>query len=100
MKEYIERMAAIEAFDDSAVERNYGDVCPESVIRVIEQIPAADVQPVVRGKWITEYEPDGKPYCLHCSVCDDDFSIIGITTASNFCPNCGADMREINDETT
>ncbi len=46
-KEYIEREAAIEAFDDPAVERYYGDVCPESVIRVIEHIPAADVRPVV-----------------------------------------------------
>lgn len=69
-------------------------------IQSIKGIPAADVKPVARGKWLTEYEPDGKPYCLHCSVCDDDFSIIGITTASSFCPNCGADMREVNDEAT
>lgn len=47
MPEYIEREAAIKAFDDPAVERYYGDVCPESVIRVIEHIPAADVRPVV-----------------------------------------------------
>ena len=53
-----------------------------------------DVQPVVRGKWVLEYEPNGKPYCFHCSVCDGDFHYIGITTKYDFCPNCGADMRE------
>lgn len=47
MNDHISREAAIEAFDDPAVERNYGDVSPESVIRVIERIPAADVREVV-----------------------------------------------------
>lgn len=46
-----------------------------------------------KGKWIVEYQPNGKPYCLHCSVCDGDGSFIGITTAYNFCPNCGAEME-------
>ena len=44
------------------------------------------------GYWKLEEEPNGKPYCLHCSVCDDDFHHIGITTAYNYCPNCGAKM--------
>lgn len=64
----------------------------------IMDIPAADVAPVVRGKWLLEREPDGTPYCFHCSVCDDDFSIIGITTKYNFCPNCGALMDKDGDE--
>lgn len=46
-KKYVELDAVIEAFDDPAVERNYGDVDPDSVIRVIEAIPAADVRPVI-----------------------------------------------------
>ena len=41
----IYRDAAIKAFDDPRVEWNYGDVSPESVIRAIEAIPAADVLP-------------------------------------------------------
>lgn len=45
-----------------------------------------------RGKWILEREPDGKPYCLHCSICDDDFSRISITTAYPYCPHCGTKM--------
>lgn len=60
----------------------------------IEHIPAAEVRPVVRGEWLLEREPDGTPYQFHCSVCDGDFSFMGITTKYKYCPNCGADMRE------
>ena len=47
-------------------------------------IPAADVRPVVRGKW--------KVYnnTYMCSSCGQPVSF----WQSNFCPNCGADMRE------
>ncbi len=48
----------------------------------------------IKGEWILEREPDGTPYCFHCSVCDKDFHHIGIKTAYDFCPNCGADMRK------
>lgn len=87
MDECIERKAAIEAFDDPAVERYYGDVCPESVIRVIEQIPAADVRPVVRGHWI-----DGT--CSNCGF----FTDVVMSRFFSYCPNCGADMRDPPEE--
>lgn len=48
MADLIRRVDAIEAFDDERVDRNYGDVSPESVIRVIESIPTVDAVPVVR----------------------------------------------------
>lgn len=57
-------------------------------------IPAADVAEVRHGRWILEREPDGTPYCFHCSVCDNDFHHIGIMTATDYCPNCGALMKE------
>ena len=46
----ISRAAAIEAFDDERVDRNYGDVSPESVIGVIETIPAVDAAPVIHAR--------------------------------------------------
>jgi len=62
---------------------------------------AADVRPVCRGKWkkangsyccgITE---DGDSITLptvRCSVCK---KLIAPIIWKNFCPNCGADMRE------
>ena len=54
--------------------------------------PSEDVALVRHGRWILERKPDGKPYCFHCSVCDDDFHYIGITVAYDYCPNCGAKM--------
>lgn len=51
MADLISREAAIEAFDDERVDRNYGDVSPESVIKVIESIPAVDAIPV---EWLEE----------------------------------------------
>ena len=98
MTECIERGAAINEF---AIRSQFYDAecgnkrfTPDDVETIIRSIPAADVRPVVRGKWELEYEPNGKPYCFHCSICDGDFHYIGITTKYDFCPNCGADMRE------
>lgn len=88
MDDFVKRKDVIEAFDDSRVERNYGDVDPDSVIRVIETIPAADVRPVVRGKW--EWVDDYR-YPWGCTNCHNTFS-----GWHNFCPNCGADMRGNN----
>ena len=53
----------------------------------------ADVVEVRRGKWILEREPDGTPYCFHCSVCDDCYRI-GFVTRYNYCPNCGSKMEK------
>lgn len=46
------------------------------------------------GHWILEREPNGRPYCFRCSVCDDDFTYINITTEYEYCPHCGAIMDE------
>lgn len=82
MTDYIERKAtfdvAQEHFCDSA-----------RTLEAIETLPAADVRPVVRGRWIE------KPYLLGttnvCSVCGENY---GMPHGKyNFCPNCGADMR-------
>jgi len=54
--------------------------------------PDVNVQEVKHGYWILEREPNGKPYCFHCSVCDDDFHYISILTKYPYCPNCGAKM--------
>ena len=90
----IPRAAAIEAFDDERVERNYGDVSPESVIRVIESIPAVDVALVIHGCWI-DVNPDVllDPR-MQCSVCG---SIEHPLARWKYCPNCGAKMEAKNE---
>lgn len=45
-----------------------------------------DVRPVVRGKW--EYISF---MTVKCSNCQETFQELA---GDNFCPNCGADMRE------
>ena len=84
--EYIEREALLDAYDAA----HKGE--PGGARKLIAEAPAADVAPVVHGRWVLEREPDGKPYCFHCSVCDGDFHHIGITVAYDYCPNCGARM--------
>lgn len=55
----------------------------KEVLRVMEQ---------GQGVWWLEREPDGKPYCYHCSKCDLDGHFIHIRSATKYCPNCGAKM--------
>lgn len=93
MEDLIPRAAVIKAFDDERVDRNYGDVSPESVIKVIESIPAVDAAPVVYGQpvWINPLNPGAK-ICMWkcsslCSICGDY-----VAESWKYCPNCGAKM--------
>ena len=60
------------------------------VMQAIIDAPAADVRPVVRGKWTrVDYEPCGHDYiCSECGCKSDG--------PWNFCHDCGADMREVD----
>ena len=64
------------------VEDNYSDT-----IRLINDISAADVQPVRHGRWI-----EVTPKHSRCSVCDTTcmIAVYPISKEANYCPNCGA----------
>lgn len=93
MAEYIERDAAIKAFCEQCQDYidnkcTYEGFCEVSFI---ETVPAADVQPVKRGKWLHDRKNQWK-----CSKCGNflDFDGLNCGRGSAFyCPNCGADMR-------
>ena len=90
MTDYIERGAAIDACFDGW--NNDAHDCAEN----IRLIPAADVRPVVRGRWIVEAHRTY--YDTRCSACGVK-SFVSIEPKDTisfciFCPNCGADMRE------
>lgn len=69
----------------------------ESVLEYVGNLPAADVAPVVHGRWIEQEDPMLDVYYT-CSVCKEDFYIetTGYTEKDMFlytyCPNCGAKM--------
>lgn len=53
----------------------------KQALEIFDEIPAADVAPVVHGRWI---KGSPNPYCSECFVeCRDEIP---------FCPNCGAKM--------
>lgn len=98
-KEYIER----EALRD---ELYYADAITMKGVAMINQFPAADVREVVHGKWVKLEDFDeyggGRYVEWHCSEC---YHVVKTGWAvrdknvdekpkENFCPNCGADMRE------
>ena len=82
MAEYIEREAAI-------AETRKPRLTDAELRRRLAYIPAADVRPVVRGKW-RPYSPLTDTY--ECDKCG--YQVIDENFRTNFCPNCGADMRE------
>ena len=86
--DYISREAANEACRE-AVRRYpnsfYNGI--EAARDAIHHVPAADVRPVKRGKWIDHQE--GRWVYAKCSECETVHDV-----RSNFCLNCGADMRE------
>lgn len=97
MDDYIIREKAVNAAIDAVDDWDGG--CNKSRAELIEmemnKLPAADVKPVVRGKWETvmlAHERMGcRPTAHYCSKCHQ---ITWFRTF--FCPNCGADMREEN----
>ena len=65
----------------------------DGLVSVLDDINAADVQPVKCGKWDNEYLDDDI-WWAECTACKDEtHSRYGRVSAYNYCPNCGADMR-------
>jgi len=88
MAEYIEKQDAIIEILSQPPEAHY----PAWYAEQIKAIPPADVRPVVRGRWEDkQLGPWGMVYAT-CSACKNRVTLEQLHR--NFCPNCGADMRE------
>ena len=83
MAEYIEREAAVCIALGAAALGNTAFSDRFEIAARLRAIPAADVRPVVRGKWVRSGEI---MYCNNCKYI--------AFNPHKFCPNCGADMRE------
>ncbi len=114
MSDYISREAVLKAFEnaDADVMEDYGDGTSdwgfgrENIRETLNSIPAADVEPVRRGRWegyshsrycgIDEY---GDPIYRDGTVyyCSNPKCRRKTVVKEYFCPSCGAKM-DLEDE--
>ena len=91
MAEYIEREAAIR---ETYKEPSYYD--PINILTEVRDriraIPAADVRPVGKWNWTVEGDEDYEQFWV-CSRCGAKMHF-----ATNYCPNCGAKMKGVEDK--
>lgn len=101
MPKYIELKKALQRFEEIKKSRTLlkEAVYLDRVMTVLETIPAADVAPVVHGRWKGWITPAfyglddfGDPIYrdaifYRCSICGRKSAI-----KENFCPNCGAKL--------
>ena len=93
--DYISREAALETINDilSPYGPN-GDAISKTVAYCeINAIPAADVRPAVQAQW--EQVMGKYDFLVRCNKCH--YIPIDDLKNMNFCPNCGASMREAGD---
>ena len=94
MAEYIEREAAVKVAEKyglangSAFGRHTG--LADCIASEIADIPAADVAPVVHGRWV-EKEKYTFGIMYDCSLCEN--RILDNGHPWNYCPNCGSKMN-------
>lgn len=92
MAKYINKQAAIEAVNSVPA----ADWVSKRYAEALEKIPPADVRPVVRGRWIVHMnEMFPADSTIECDQCHEEQSAF---ISDSFCPNCGADMREVGTE--
>ena len=107
-RDLIDRQAAIMHFVKASEHYECGMFNLAEVTHELWKI--ASVQPErKKGKWITETinSYTKRTYCSICNepapfiyINDDEYNYsYGATELTNFCPNCGADMRGKQDDT-
>lgn len=98
MAECIEREALL-AHLRKCKETSTGSGLTAAVITAIqsfvEEMPLADVVPVVHGEWLLRHE--GYGHYWECSSCHKN-PCIYVTKDTRYCPNCGAKMDEKGEE--
>ena len=85
---------------------------PQSKVRVyvafkerVDRIPTADVRENIHGEWVVgvvpQYDRGQGTFCSRCGwAWSDHIDAIKLNPVlslikTNYCPNCGADMREV-----
>lgn len=89
MAEYLER----EALKSQIAENKLmvREPAAKRILAMIDDMPAADVAPVVHGQWVNGCQ---------CSVCGDRHGPYNSRHRPyyNYCPHCGAKMDEVSSD--
>lgn len=94
MDEYINRQDALADLDDIGFFDDEPIQTRNRALKIIRNITAADVAPVVHGKWTEEDIGDGDMIYI-CSACGETWLLNSGTPKDNnmnYCPMCGAKM--------
>lgn len=105
MAEYIDRAVCLSILRAKANMAVLMDAAPyfEKAAKMLEKLPAADVVPVVRGRWEWFDEETGTPFTGYerewgwrCSCCGEElpdaYDDPDDSPTFRFCHNCGAKM--------
>lgn len=108
MADYILRSDAIQCAKDQADDFNNENLFSSAegalaVAEWLEDVPSADVRPVVSAEWERPKGSTPRSWIFVCSKCGDRayFPVPKYFPKGcgyNFCPNCGADMREVKED--
>lgn len=95
MPEYIDRKVLLKEIEAAFPSLSLLQQPNVAAIRdYVKMMPVADVVERKRGEWV-QIGYDELMDRITCSCCNEYFSTIdNCTEQFNFCPNCGADMRE------
>lgn len=90
MAEYIAREALLNDIAAAVDHGGMGRVVGQTLMRYAKRIPAADVAPVVHGRWIEKKAPAVRIYfeCSNCSAHENKHTAI----QGYYCWRCGAKM--------
>ena len=93
MAEYIEREKTVEllrSLGNREYRKEKGTI--QDAIKMIsyqEYTPAANVAPVIHGRWL---RADDFVICSQCEAEMNQKNSLGVDNFKNYCPNCGARM--------
>lgn len=68
----------------------------DDMLDAVEDFPAADVRENVQGEW-KQLAWRFSRCTMRCAICGNTLDMTGVNAGrgdANFCPNCGADMRQ------
>ena len=103
MAKYIELDVAKKAFQNMDAGRKYGStlLTPEEFAEYLDELPFADVVPVVYGEWVRPHWK-GSNYCYDCSVCGCEVMCPeykwGDKKIYTICPRCGAKLKGVKND--